>query len=110
MNVQIKPYTRNVQKFMQILNQGETSMPVGVASTYDTLRNNLIQLRSDLNLCNKRNHPEVMRFCELIVELMNETASIYVQMECTHDARPSNNNDIKNVIPQQVTPVLTVCL
>ena len=55
------------------------------------------------DLCNKRNHPEVMRFCELIVELMNETASIYVQMECTHDARPSNNNDIKNVIPQMTS-------
>ena len=101
----LKIYTRNVQKFMQFLNEIETSMPLGVVVAYDKLKYNLKNLRSELNLSDKRHDVAVIRFCELILEMINETSSIYSELESAHEARPSNsnNNNVKDTLPEMIS-------
>ena len=79
-------------------------MPVSVVVAYDKLKYNLNHLCSELNLSDKRNDLGVIRFCDLILELIAETSSIYREIESAHAARPSNNNNnVKNILPEMIS-------
>ena len=62
-------------------------MPVGVVAAYDNLMFNLDNLLSELKSSTQSNHEDVINFCELIVHLIDETASIYRDIKKAHEAR-----------------------
>ena len=68
--VRIKKHTRNLHKFMQFLNDGTSSMPVGMTDTHDKLIHDLNRLISDLNLSESKDHPVVIQCCTLIINLL----------------------------------------
>ena len=76
-NVSLKMHTRRVHKFMTFVNEGATTMPVGLAAAYKNLTYNLNNLHSELKSSNEYKNDTVTHFCELILHLIDETSSIY---------------------------------
>ena len=87
---------------MQFLNEGAPFMLAGMVGAYDKLKHDLNQLRSELNLSEKRNDLVVIRFCDLILKLITKTSSMYLEIESAH-TRPSINNinNVQNNLPEK---------
>ena len=75
--ISIKMHKRSVHKFMTFVNESAATMPVGVVAACENLMFNLDNLLCDLKSSNESNHEDVIHFCELILHLIDETASIY---------------------------------
>ena len=96
--VRIKKHTRNVHKFMQFLNDGTSSMLVGVTDAYNKLNHDLNKLLRDSNSSENKNHPVVVQCCTLIHQLIDETFAIYIEL-----TNVQVNSNVRSLILEKST-------
>ena len=87
---------------MKFLNENATHMPVGVVATHEKLMYNLNNLHRELKLSSENENNVVTHCCDVIHHLIDETCSLYREIEIAHDKRAyvhqSNFKDDNTVI------------